>query len=68
MTADHDNMTPILQHSFCLARVSYVGPAHAERHVAPSSPRPVDQAGPLDPTELDRPASRNRRVAFPDAA
>lgn len=72
MTVDNGNMTPISQHSFSLASVSYIGPAHTEQHGGPPAPapvlRPVDQVGQLRRTELDQPASVDRFVAFPDAA
>lgn len=71
MTADHGN-TPISQHSFSLASVSYMGLAYTEQHgglsASPPVLRPVDQVGELVSVELDQPASIHRRVAFPDAA
>lgn len=72
MTADTGNMTPISQHSFSLATVSYIGPAYTEQHSSQPSQapvlRPVDLRTERSRAELNHPASIDGFVAVADAA
>lgn len=41
MYADNSHMTPIFQHNFTLASVSYLGPAYAQPGRPPLTPQPA---------------------------
>ncbi|MCL2420138.1 MAG: hypothetical protein FWD04_12675 [Conexibacteraceae bacterium] len=67
MRADKGSMTPISQHNYSVASVSYLGPAYGESPERKLDLRPVDSFGRRARTELAQTASPRRLVAVVDA-